>query len=109
MIDPSRKQLVLAAVALIVALGCGLAVYEFVKSTGPDVDAARATGTAIGKRAGAKAGRRSGYEDGMRSARTEAYRDAFSNSFKLAYLAEFKKTGLTVPETVSVPEGAATP
>jgi hypothetical protein len=99
-----------AAVVLVVLLaaGVGTGAYFLGKSSGEDLDAARAEGAAEGREAGADVGTRRGFREGFREGREEAFDTAFEATYRGAYRKALQEAGLTPrpddPQHIPEPE-----
>ena len=87
---------------LLIAAGAGMGAYFYGKSTGEDLDAARAEGAAAGQKKGAAKGAEKGYEEGFEEGRREAYAESFEEAYRVAYRKAFKDEGLEAPTKVKV-------
>jgi flagellar biosynthesis/type III secretory pathway protein FliH len=105
-IEPPRRGrgVAIALTVLVLAAGAGVGAYFVGRSTGEDLEAARAAGAAAGREAGAAKGRKVGYAEGFEAGREQGYRQTYAESYKAAYRKAFEDAGLAVPEKVSVPE-----
>jgi hypothetical protein len=84
---PPKRRLV-ALVAVLLAIAAGAGGYALGKSTGADLEAARAQGARSGKVEGADRGSQKGYdqgfEAGFRQAKARGYRNAFYKALSAA-------------------------
>ncbi len=101
--DSSHRWLICAAVVA-VAIAVGAGSYLIGRSTGEDLDAAKAAGAATGKRAGTAKGTQQGYADGFKNSRQKGYDETYPVAYVNAYQQAFKDADLAPPKNVSVPE-----
>lgn len=99
-----RRPLALALVVVALAVGAGVGAYFVGRSTGEDLDAARAAGEAAGQREGAAKGAQQGYAEGFKAGRKKGYEQTYDDAYKAAYRKAFENAGLAAPENVSVPQ-----
>jgi hypothetical protein len=99
-----RRALSIAVVVLALAGGAGVGAYFVGRSTGEDLDAARAAGAAAGQREGAAKGAQQGYAEGFKAGREKGYEQTYDEAYKAAYRKAYEDAGLTAPEKVSVPQ-----
>jgi hypothetical protein len=92
----------LSVILLLAALGVG--GYVLGHSTGEDLDAARAEGTAQGQREGAAEGAEQGFAEGRTQGREEAYSESYKSSYQTAYREAYEDAGLGPPDTIEVPK-----
>jgi hypothetical protein len=77
--------------------------YLLGKSSGEDLDAARAAGSASGQQNGATKGAAQGYTAGRVQGRRQAYRESYRTAYKTAYRQAFEDAGQTPPTDITVP------
>jgi hypothetical protein len=103
---PTRRGRIVAValIVLMVAGGAGVGAYFAGRSTGEDIEAARAAGAAAGRKAGTAKGTKQGYAEGLKVGREKGYQQTYADAYKAAYRRAFEDAGLAVPEQVSVPQ-----
>jgi hypothetical protein len=94
--------LIAAAIVLIVGLAAG--GYFLGKSSGEDLDAARAQGAAVGQRAGAAQGASEGFAQGRKEARGKAFATSYTTSYRASYRQAYEDAGLDPPDQIDVPK-----
>jgi hypothetical protein len=99
----ASRRLLLGVVGGLLVVVLGVGAYLFGRSSGEDLDQARATGAAVGDRQGAASGRRAGYRHGFRSGLEATFEAAYVQAFRRAYQAEFENADLKPPDRIAVP------
>jgi hypothetical protein len=94
----------LILLAAFVAAAAGVGAYFYGKGTGEDLDAARAHGRVVGKRAGAAKGTKVGYAEGFKKGRERGYSQTYADAYRKAYGQAFEDASLAVPEKIKVPD-----
>jgi hypothetical protein len=102
MTSRSKTPLSIAAAVVLIA-GLAAGGYLLGKSSGEDIDAARAAGTAAGQRDGAAKGAAQGYNAGRLQGRRQGYQDSFGRAYKTAYRKAFEDAGQAPPTDITVP------
>jgi hypothetical protein len=100
---PRSVEVRLATIGLVVgilavALAIGAGAYVYGKSTGEDLDAARAAGTEAGQREGTAKGAAEGYAAGFKKGREVGFRRAYPKAYRESYAEAFEEAGLEAPE-----------
>jgi hypothetical protein len=96
---PNGRQLIFVGVGvLLAAVAVGLGAYFIGKSTGADLDSAKAAGEAAGEIKGAEIGGRRGYALGFKAGRKQGYRQTFAPAYRKAYRKAYEDSGLVAPE-----------
>lgn len=103
--DSSHRWLVWTVVVA-VALAVGVGAYLIGRSTGEDLDAAKAAGAAAGRRVGIARGTHRGYADGFKRGRNEGYAETYPDAYARAYRQAFKDVDLSPPKDVPVPKNS---
>lgn len=88
----------LIAGVLLVALAIGVGAFVYGKSTGEDLDAARAAGTAAGQRQGAAKGAAEGYAAGFKKGRRAGFKRTYPRAYRASYADAFEEAGLEAPK-----------
>ena len=96
------RGLAIGLAVLIVLLLAGSA-YLLGKSSGEDLDAARARGSAEGQRDGSVKGAAQGYRAGQLLGHRQGYRASYGTAYKAAYRKAFDDAGQTPPGEITVP------
>jgi flagellar biosynthesis/type III secretory pathway protein FliH len=95
---PNGRQLIYAGVGvLLAAVAVGLGAYFIGKSTGADLDSAKAAGEAAGRVKGAEIGARRGYALGFKAGRKRGYEKTFAPAYRRAYRKAYVDSGLAAP------------
>jgi hypothetical protein len=97
------KRVVLTSFVALLIAGTGAGAYLYGLSTGEDLEAARASGAAAGKRQGTAIGTRQGYAAGFKRGRERGYDQTYAESYESAYRTAYEDAGLAVLEEISVP------
>lgn len=92
-----RRREFTALALLLACLALGFGGYLLGRSSGTDLDEARAQGAAAGRLRGAEAGNRRGFEIGFRRGHRSGYRDAYPGAYRGAYRQAFEEAGLEPP------------
>ena len=101
----SRKRWVLVGVlVLLIAAGAGIGAYFYGKSTGEDLEAARAEGTEVGQKKGSAEGAEEGYAKGLEEGRAEGYEASYAQTYRHAYAEAFEDAGLEPPKKIKLPQ-----
>ena len=95
--DSWKKYVPAAAIALLVAAALGVGGYLVGKSSGEDLDAARAEGAAAGQKAGTTKGTAAGYEVGFRKGREAGFEATYAPAFRKNYSEAYEDAGLEAP------------
>lgn len=99
-----RSQILLSIAVLVAAIGLGIGAYFVGKSSGEDLDAAKAAGTAAGQESGAARGTRIGYAKGFKEGREKGFEQTYSDAYREAYAKAWNAAGLEPPDEIKVPE-----
>ena len=99
-----RRWVMIGVLVLLIAAGAGIGAYFYGKSTGEDLDAARAEGTAAGQKKGAAQGAEEGYAEGFEKGRAEGYEESYAQTYRHAYIEAFEDADLEPPKKIKVPE-----
>lgn len=87
---------------LVVALAIGAGAYVYGRSTGEDLDAARAAGTEAGQRKGAAKGAAEGYAAGFEKGRETGFKRAYPKAYRKSYAEAFEEAGLEAPKAQDI-------
>jgi hypothetical protein len=98
-----RTLTAVGTVALAVVLGC-FGGYLAGRSTGEDLDSARAAGAQLGQMKGRREGALEGRRAGLRAGHKLGFRQTYPDAYRTAYSKAFEEAGLSAPEQVSVPK-----
>lgn len=101
-----RRPVAVALLVLALAAGAGIGAYFVGRSTGEDLDAARAAGAAAGQREGAAKGAEEGYAKGFAQGQKKGYRETYENAYREAYRTALEDAGYTPAnnEPASIPQ-----
>ncbi len=99
----TRTAVFVSAVVLLAA-GLGVGGYFLGRSTGENLDAARAAGAAAGQNRGAAKGAAQGYAVGLKAGRKAGYGQTYPTAYRKAYRKAFEDAGLSAPTKVSLPK-----
>lgn len=91
---------------LLAAVAVGVGAYFIGKSSGADLDAAKAAGEAAGRVKGAEIGSRQGYALGFKAGRKQGYEKTLAPAYRQAYQKAYEDAGLEAPELseIDVPQ-----
>jgi flagellar biosynthesis/type III secretory pathway protein FliH len=99
------RRVLVAVLVLLLLGGLGAGGYFYGKSTGEDLDAARAEGAAAGQRKGAAKGAEEGYAEGFAEGRKKGYEQTYDDAYRAAYTKAFEDAGLDPPTKIKVEGG----
>jgi hypothetical protein len=103
-ISVSRRQFLVGLGLLVVVVALGVGGYLFGRSTGEDLDAARAHGTALGQTEGSAKGASEGFTAGRKEGRNAAYAKSYDRSYRDGYQQAYEDAGLNPPDEITVPD-----
>lgn len=83
---------------LAVALAIGVGAFFFGKSTGEDLEAARAAGAKAGHSKGAARGAAEGYAAGFKQGRATGFKRTYPQAYRASYAEAFEEAGLEAPK-----------
>lgn len=92
----------LIAGVLVVALALGVGAFVYGKSTGEDLDAARAAGTEAGQRQGSAKGAAEGYAAGFKKGREVGFKRTYPKAYRKSYIKAFEEAGLEAPKAQEI-------
>jgi hypothetical protein len=98
-----RKWLLVGLLVTLLAAGAGVGAYFYGKSTGEDLEAARAEGAEEGHKKGSAQGAEEGYARGFEEGRAEGYEESYAETYRHAYSEAFEDAGLEPPKKIKVP------
>jgi hypothetical protein len=106
-----NKSWVAAIVVLVLAVGAGVGGYFVGKSSGEDLDAARAEGEVAGEKEGAAEGAEEGFAAGFKEGREKGFDETYADAYRSAYQRAFKEEDLDPPaeDKIDVPDAEAQP
>lgn len=91
------RTAVIGSLLLAVALLVGIGGYAVGRSSGEDLDSARAAGRTAGAIQGTQRGKKLGYATGYRKGRSAGYTASYPAAYREAYRAAYADSGLTAP------------
>lgn len=100
----SKRWVLIGVLVLLIAAGAGVGAYFYGKSTGEDLEAARAEGTEAGQKKGSAEGAEEGYATGFEEGRAEGYGESYTETYRHAYAEAFEDAGLEPPKKIKVPQ-----
>jgi flagellar biosynthesis/type III secretory pathway protein FliH len=85
------------------ALAIGIGAFAYGRSTGEDLQAARASGMEAGQRKGTAKGAAEGYAAGFKKGREAGFRRTYSKAYRESYAEAFEEAGLDAPAAKDIP------